>query len=104
MPNRPQPRFPEPITQPFWEAVKEGKLTYQTCDDCNEVVFYPRRHCPACGSRDLEWRVSRGEGTVYTFSVIRQNRMPGWFDDSPPPSVLSASASRLSKASRPPAT
>ena len=62
MPNRPQPRFPEPITQPFWEAVKEGKLTYQTCDDCNEVVFYPRKHCTLCGSNNLSWHESEGRG------------------------------------------
>ena len=74
---RPQPRFPEQDTEPFWEATKRRELTYQTCDDCDEVIFYPRMHCPSCGSRDYEWRVSSGEGTVYTFSVIRQNRMPG---------------------------
>ena len=46
---RPQPRFPEPDTQPFWEATKRHELTYQTCNRCNEVIFYPRRHCPKCG-------------------------------------------------------
>ena len=80
MPNRPQPRFPEPITQPFWEAVKEGKLTYQTCDDCNEVVFYPRKHCTLCGSNNLSWHESKGEGSVYTYSVVRQNRMPAFVE------------------------
>jgi len=78
MPGRPQPRFPEPNTQPFWEGVKRGELRYQTCDDCGEVVFYPRLHCPSCGSRKLSWKRSRGEGSVYTFSVVRQNRMPGF--------------------------
>ena len=28
----------------------------------------------------MEWKVSRGEGTVYTFSVVRQNRMPGFIE------------------------
>ena len=31
---RPQPRFPEPDTQPFWEATKRHELTYQTCNTC----------------------------------------------------------------------
>ena len=44
MTMRPQPRFPEPDTQPFWDATKEKKLIYQTCDDCLEVIFYPRAH------------------------------------------------------------
>ena len=30
------------------------------------------------GERDLTWRVSVGLGTVYTYSVVRQNRMPGF--------------------------
>ena len=38
-------RFPEPDTQPFWEATKRHELTYQTCDKCHAVVFYSRRHC-----------------------------------------------------------
>ncbi len=78
MPNRPQPRFPEPNTQHYWEGTKESELRYQTCDDCKQVVFYPRRHCTACGSSQLSWSVSKGLGTVYTYSIVRQNRLPGF--------------------------
>ena len=73
---RPQPRFPEPDTQPFWDATKRRELTYQTCNGCHAVIFYPRRHCPECGGRDTTWHVSKGEGKVYTFSVIMQSRHP----------------------------
>ena len=78
MPNRPQPRFPEPHSQPFWEGAKQHELRYQTCDACEELVFYPRLHCTRCGSERLSWQVSRGQGTVYTYSVVRQNRIPGF--------------------------
>lgn len=77
---RPLPRFPEPNTEPFWEATKRHELKYQKCDDCGSVVFYPRLHCPRCGSLRLSWHTSRGEGTVYTFSVVRQNRHPAFRD------------------------
>ncbi len=77
---RPLPRFPEPDTEPFWEATKRRELTYPTCDDCGAIVFYPRRHCTACGSLNLTWHVSKGEGAVYTYSVIRQNRNPAFKD------------------------
>jgi uncharacterized OB-fold protein len=80
MPNRPQPEFPEPDTQEFWAGAKRGELRYQTCDDCKEVVFYPRAHCTKCGSGKLTWRTSKGTGTVYTFSVVRQNRSPNFAD------------------------
>ena len=78
MPDRPQPKFPELITQAFWDAAKEGKLTYQSCDDCDAIVFTPRLHCTACGSAALSVQESKGEGTVYTYSVVRQNRMPAF--------------------------
>ena len=78
---RPQPRFPEPDTQPFWDATRRQELTYQTCNKCNQVIFYPRRHCTGCGSDDTTWHVSRGEGTVYTFSVVMQSRHPAFKEE-----------------------
>ena len=81
--KRPQPRFPEPDTQPFWEATKRHELTYQTCDRCQTVVFYSRRHCTACGSGELTRRISRGQGSVYTFSVIMQSRHPAFAELGP---------------------
>jgi len=76
--KRPQPRFPEPDTQPFWEATKRHELTYQTCDTCHAVVFYSRRHCTSCGSSALTRRSSQGQGSVYTYSVIMQSRHPAF--------------------------
>ena len=80
---RPQPRFPEPDTQPFWDATKHHELTYQTCDKCQTVIFYPRRHCTACGSLETTRKVSKGEGTVYTYSVIMQSRHPAFAELGP---------------------
>jgi uncharacterized OB-fold protein len=75
-PERPLPLFPEPDTAPFWAATAGHRLTYQVCLACGQVVFHPRRHCTCCTSGDLEWRDSAGAGTVYTFTVIRQNGHP----------------------------
>ena len=81
--KRPQPRFPEPDTQPFWEATKRHEFTYQTCDMCHAVVFYSRRHCTSCGSSALTRRSSQGQGSVYTFSVIMQSRHPAFAELGP---------------------
>jgi uncharacterized OB-fold protein len=75
-PQRPLPIFPEPDTEPFWAATAEHRLTYQVCRACGQVVFHPRRHCTGCTASDLEWRESAGLGTLYTFTVIRQNGQP----------------------------
>lgn len=79
-PMRPQPRFPEPDTEAFWDATKRHELTFQRCNSCGETIFYPRRHCTNCGSTDTSSQVSKGEGVVYTFSVVVQNRHPAFKD------------------------
>jgi uncharacterized OB-fold protein len=80
MPDRPMPAFPELDTQAFWEATKERKLTYQKCNDCQATIFTPRAHCTSCLGRNLATLESKGEGEVYTFSVVRQNRQPAFAD------------------------
>ena len=62
--------------EPFWRATKERRLTYQRCDDCGAVVFYPRAHCTSCLGGSLSWHVSAGRGAVYSYSVIRQSYHP----------------------------
>lgn len=76
--DQPLPRFPEPDTQPFWEATKSHELRYQVCDDCGGIVFHPRRHCTHCLGQNLNWKNSKGEGTIYTYSVVRQNYHPAF--------------------------
>jgi uncharacterized OB-fold protein len=75
-PERPLPSLAEPDTAPFWAATRDHRLTYQVCASCGEVIFFPRRHCPGCLSVDTEWHDSAGDGTVYTFTVIRQHGQP----------------------------
>jgi len=74
--RRPLPRADEADTGEFWRRTSERELSYQQCDDCDTVVFYPRRHCTGCLGSNLSWKVSAGEGSIYTFSVIRQSYHP----------------------------
>lgn len=75
-PGRPLPSVAEADTGPFWAATRDHRLTYQWCDTCRKSVFYRRIFCPGCGGRDLETRVSAGNGTIYTFTVMRQHMAP----------------------------
>ena len=75
-PTRPLPNLRDLDTQAFWLATKEKRLTYQQCADCGAVVFYPRRRCSSCFSVNLEWKESAGEGSVYTYSIVRQSYHP----------------------------
>ena len=47
-----------------------GELAYQYSPGADAAIFYPRLLCPVTGSDRLEWRVSRGYGTVYAVTVI----------------------------------
>ena len=75
-PTRPLPSLREADTRPFWEATKEHELRYQHCADCKTVVFHPRAHCTNCLGTSLDWATSSGEGTIYTYSVVRQSYHP----------------------------
>lgn len=52
----------------FIEHVKKNELAYQVTDD-GKAVFYPRAVAPVTGGK-LEWRVSKGMGTVYSTTVL----------------------------------
>jgi uncharacterized OB-fold protein len=53
----------------FLDHVKKGELAYQVSGD-GKAVFYPRISAPKTGSTDLQWRVSKGLGTVYATTVV----------------------------------
>jgi uncharacterized protein len=80
---RPQPRFPEPDTQAFWDATGQHKLTYQVDTTTGQVVFFPRSFSPYTGTDQLETRESKGLGTVYSYSVVRLNRHPAFAELGP---------------------
>jgi uncharacterized OB-fold protein len=67
----------------FFDAAREGKLLIQRCGSCDRHQFYPRQVCVHCGSADVEWTEASGRGTVHTFTVIHQQGMPGWRDETP---------------------
>src|SRR5438128_11358619 len=50
--------------------LEKGELAYQFSPGAGKAVFYPRLLCPFTGSSKLEWRVSKGRGTVYATTVV----------------------------------
>jgi uncharacterized OB-fold protein len=73
---------PDPVSSPFWSAASEGRLLIQRCRECGERQFYPRAVCVACGSTP-EWEEASGQGTVHTFTIIRQNYARPFRDQLP---------------------
>jgi len=73
--KEPKPR-PAPVadaeTEPYWTAAKEGRLVVQRCTTCGNHQLYPRWRCLRCRG-EVQWVDASGGGTVYSFTVIRQN-------------------------------
>jgi uncharacterized protein len=74
-PRPPKPR-PAPIgdadSAPYWTGAHQGRLMVQRCRDCGEAQLYGRAHCRRCRGA-VVWEEASGRGTVYSFTVIRQN-------------------------------
>jgi uncharacterized OB-fold protein len=59
----------------MWEdGLRHGKLLYQHCTRCEDAVFFPRVLCPSCGSAQLNWLESSGNGILYAVTVVRSAR------------------------------
>jgi uncharacterized OB-fold protein len=63
-------------TAEFWDACAAGRLALPRCDDCGELIWYPRLVCPFCGSHAVTYADVSGRGTVYSFSVMRRGQGP----------------------------
>ena len=50
--------------------LERGELAYQFSPSLGAAVFYPRVIAPKTGRDDLEWRVSKGLGSVYSTTVV----------------------------------
>ena len=81
------PKKPAPIVnewaKPFWAAAKDGRLSIQKCKDCDQHIFYPRICCPHCSSDNVEWVDVSGKGTVYSYTVVRNNSPSAFVNDIP---------------------
>lgn len=79
--NKPLP-IPTPISAPYWEGLRAHELRLQRCEH-GHWLFFPRTHCPTCGSRHLQWHPVSGQGQIYTFTVARVPTMPEFTDEMP---------------------
>jgi uncharacterized OB-fold protein len=65
-----------PEAEEFFQGAARRELRLQRCASCGLHQHYPRSLCSHCGGADLGWVTASGRGTVYSFTVIRQNAVP----------------------------
>ncbi len=79
---RPLPS-PNPLTAPYWQAAAQGVLKLPRCEACGKFHFYPRAHCPHCGSDRLAWNAVSGKGEVYSYTVVHRAPSKGFEEQVP---------------------
>jgi uncharacterized OB-fold protein len=66
-----QAPIPDPMTAPFWEAAKDGRLMIGRCKDTGRHFFPPRGVSPFTLSTKVELVAATGRGTLYSWTVMR---------------------------------
>lgn len=73
----------DPMTQPFWDAAKEDRLSVPKCTSCGTFRLPPSPFCFNCQSRGFEYADLPGTGTIYSFTVVRHPLHPDLADACP---------------------
>ncbi|BBK44372.1 hypothetical protein STVA_43920 [Allostella vacuolata] len=79
---KPLPK-PTPLTQPFWDLAREGRLAVQACRSCGDRHFPASPVCPECLSTDQEWQVVSGRGTLVSWVEFHRAYWDGFKADLP---------------------
>jgi uncharacterized OB-fold protein len=71
------------LTEPFWAAASRRELVVQRCQACRRWQHPPRPVCPACGAAEVGYEPVSGEGTVLTWTEVRQPFVSAWQEELP---------------------
>lgn len=76
--DKPVPVDDDIDTRGFFDAAKRGAIAVKFCSNCERILHLPTPYCSACGSFESEWRDVSSNGTVYSWTVLRQQVHPGF--------------------------
>jgi uncharacterized protein len=68
--------IPDPDSTPFWEGLKRGKLVLCRCDDTGRWIHPPLERSRFTGG-PVHFEEASGEGTIFSYIVVRQPLVPG---------------------------
>jgi uncharacterized OB-fold protein len=66
----------DPTTEGFWASLAEGTFRCCRCTDCRTWLQPPLERCRRCGG-PTAWQEVSGDGTVFSFIVVRHQTIPG---------------------------
>ncbi len=59
------------LNRPYWDALKEGRHTYQCCNACGHRWLPARNECPGCLRDDWSWQTASGRAQLISWVVYR---------------------------------
>ncbi len=74
---------PNAANRSFWEGAGRGELLVLRCQVCGFLAHPAPDRCPRCAARALVPRRLSGDGTVYSFTIIRRAFHPGFAAEIP---------------------
>ena len=78
----PVPR-PDAASAPYWQALAQGRLTFQRCAHCGNAWLPPRTECPRCLAPDWSWEQASGRGRLISWIVYHVAYHPAFADRIP---------------------
>jgi uncharacterized OB-fold protein len=67
---------PPPLSAPFFDALKQGKLCYQRCRLCGHAWLPARGECPQCLAAETEWAQASGRAKLVSWVVYHSSFNP----------------------------
>ena len=80
--EKPLPRI-SPDTKPFWDGCAAGRILLPTCVACDLSHLPPGPVCPFCFGDQLEWRPSKGQGHISTYTIVHKAWFPSFAREIP---------------------
>lgn len=71
------------LTEPFWKEAGRGHVAIQRCRNCGLVWHPPEPFCPANIEHEIEWVVSKGSGSLYSYTEVQHVVHPAVTDAVP---------------------
>lgn len=66
--HKPLPDINDPLTMPFWQGTREGRLLVPRCARCGYLRWIPGPVCNECQEPGGEWTEVPAQGTLVTYA------------------------------------
>jgi uncharacterized protein len=66
------------LSRPFWDALKQGALSFQRCKACGHAWLPARSECPQCLAGDWQRESAQGGASLVSWVVYRMAYHPAF--------------------------